>query len=129
MIGLYNGVTSNDSGKLTGNLISSSNKLTMVLNSSLQEEKEVAIAIRTIEENHKTVGSTTLAFEGSNADKWAFSIDGVQFGAYGSPLTIDEEIRNANKIIYVKGRAVENEKAQTDISTLIKVTATIGTVA
>lgn len=129
MIGLYNGVTSNDSGKLTGNLINSSNKLTMVLNSSLQEEKEVAIAIRTIEENHKTVGSTTLAFEGSNADKWAFSTDGTQFGAYGSPLTIDEEIRNSNKIIYVKARAVEGENAQTDISTLIKVTATIGTVA
>lgn len=129
MIGLYNGVTSTDAGKQTGNLISSSNKLTMVLNSSLQEEKETAIAIRTIEENHKTVGSTVLAFEGTNANKWAFSKDNIQWGEYGSPLTLEGEIRNSNQIIYVKAKATEGEPAQTDTSVQIKITATIGTVA
>ena len=128
MIGLYNGVTASDAGKKTGNLISTSNKLTLVLNSSLQEEKETPIAIRTIEENHKTVGETLLQFEGANSDKWAFSLDGESFLGWGLPMTITEEIRNANKIIYVKAKAVEGEPAQSDISTLIKVSSTIGTV-
>lgn len=129
MIGLYNGVTASDAGKQTGNLISSSNKLTLVLNSSLQEEKETPIAIRTIEANHKTVGSTTLAFEGTNKDKWAFSTDNSRWGEYGSPLVLEGEITNSNQIIYVKAKAVEGEPAQTDVSVQIKVTATIGTVA
>lgn len=128
MIGLYNNVTATDAGKQTGTLISSSNKLTMVLNSTLQEEKETTIAIRTIEAQHKTVGSTTLAFEGTNADKWAFSKDNLAWGEYGSPLVLESEITNANQIIYVKAKATEGEPAQSDISTVIKVTATIGTV-
>lgn len=128
MIGLYNNVTATDAGKQTGTLISSSNKLTMVLNSTLQEEKETTIAIRTIEAQHKTVGSTTLAFEGTNADKWAFSKDNLAWGEYGSPLVLEGEITNANQIIYVKAKATEGEPAQSDISTVIKVTATIGTV-
>lgn len=128
MIGLYNGVTASDAGKTTGNLINTNNKLTLVLNSSLQEEKETAIAIRTIEANHKTVGSTTLAFEGTNADKWAFSKDNSQWGEYGSPLVLEGEITNSNQIIYVKAKAVEGEPAQSDVSTLIKVSSTIGTV-
>lgn len=129
MIGLYNNVTANDANKVTGDLIGAGNKLTVVLNSSLQEVKDTPIAIRTIDSNHKTVGSTTLAFEGSNADKWAFSKDGTDFLGWGAPLTIESEIRNSNQIIYCRTRSLENENAQTDISTQIKVTATIGTIA
>lgn len=126
MIGLYNG--SVQAGDQSGVLIDSANKLTLVLNSSLQEEKEATIAIRTIEAQHKTVGSTTLAFEGTNADKWAFSKDNIIWGEYGAPLVLDAEINNKNTLLYTKAKAVSGENAQTDTSVQIKVTATIGTV-
>ena len=127
MIGLYNG--SVEVGNQSGALVSSSNRVTFVLNSSLNEEKEQVLAIRTLEENHKTVGETVVALEGSSKAKWALSLDGETWGNYGESITITEEIRNANKLIYVKAKAVEGEGAATDVSVSIKITATIGTIA
>lgn len=129
MIGLYNGVSASDAGNKKGNLVSASNRVTFILNSTLQEEKTQVLAIRTIEDNHKTVGDVVLALEGANKDKWALSLDGDVWGDYGQSLTISEEIRNANKIIHIKAKATEGEGASTDISTNIKITATIGTIA
>ena len=127
MIGLYNG--SVEVGNQSGALVSSSNRVTFVLNSSLNEEKEQVLAIRTLEENHKTVGETVVALEGASKAKWALSLDGETWGNYGESITIAEEIRNANKLIYVKAKAVEGEGAATDVSVSIKITATIGTIA
>ena len=127
MIGLYNG--SVEVGNQSGALVSSSNRVTFVLNSSLNEEKEQVLAIRTLEENHKTVGETVVALEGASKAKWALSLDGETWGNYGESITITEEIRNANKLIYVKAKAVEGEGAATDVSVSIKITATIGTIA
>ena len=127
MIGLYNG--SVEVGNQSGALVSSSNRVTFVLNSSLNEEKEQTLAIRTLEENHKTVGETVVALEGSSKAKWALSLDGETWGNYGESITITEEISNANKLIYVKAKAVEGEGAATDVSVSIKITATIGTIA
>ena len=107
MIGLYNNVSTSDSGKKTGDLITASNKLSFILNSSLNEEKHQAVAIRMLDDNHKSIGSTTLVFEGQNKDKWAFGLSEEAFGNYGEPLVIDEELRAANKIIFVKAKAVE----------------------
>ena len=126
MIGLYNGTV--NANTQDGKLVTASNKVTFILNSSLNEEKEQKLAIRTLEENHKTVGSTTLSFEGTNKDKWAFSLDGQAWGNYGESLVIDEEIRNTNKIIYVKARAVEGEGVSTDTSVSIKIAGVIGTI-
>lgn len=132
MIGLYTGVTANDKGQKTGKLISASNKLTVTLNSSIQESKEVLVAIRTISEEHKTIGSTTLAFEGVNADKWAFADptdeSGEKFLGWGEPVAIEEEIRCANQILKIKVRSLEGEHVQSDNSVSIKVTGVIGTV-
>ena len=127
MIGLYNG--SVESGNQSGALVSSSNRVTFVLNSSLNEEKEQTLAIRTLEANHKTVGETVVSLEGSSKAKWALSLDGEIWGNYGESITITEEIRNANKLIYVKAKAVEGEGAATDVSVSIKITATIGTIS
>ena len=114
MIGLYNNVTAEDAGKQTGELVTASNKLSFILNSSLNEEKSQAVSIRMLDDNHKSIGDVTLAFEGANKDKWAFSLDNEAFGNFGEPLVIDEEIRAANKIIYVKAKAVEGEGVSTD---------------
>lgn len=129
MIGLYNNVTANDAGKQTGDLVTASNKLSFILNSSLNEEKSQAIAIRMLDDNHKSVGEITLAFEGSNKDKWAFSLDNEAFGNYGEPLVISEELRAANKILYVKARSIEGEGVSTDVSVTIKITGVVGTIA
>ena len=129
MIGLYNNVTANDAGKQTGDLVTASNKLSFILNSSLNEEKSQAIAIRMLDDNHKSVGEITLAFEGSNKDKWAFSLDNEAFGNYGEPLVISEELRAANKILYVKARGIEGEGVSTDVSVTIKITGVVGTIA
>ena len=131
MIGLYNNVTMLDAGKQTGTLISASNKLTVVLNSSLSEQKDIWVAIRTIAEDHKTVGATTLAFEGTHADKWSFASleDDNVFLGWGEPLVIEEEIRNSNKILKIRVKCLENESVMSDVSTSIKITSTIGTVA
>lgn len=129
MIGLYNNVTANDAGQQTGNLVTASNKLSFILNSSLNEEKSQAIAIRMLDDNHKSVGDITLAFEGSNKDKWAFSLDNEAFGNYGEPLVISEELRAANKILYVKARSIEGEGVSTDVSVTIKITGVVGTIA
>lgn len=133
MIGLYTGVTEEDKGKVTGNLVNSSNKITVTLNSSIQEMKDILVAIRTISEEHKTIGSTTLAFEGVNADKWCFADPtdsrGETFLGWGEPLVIEEEIRYSNKILKIKVRSLENESVQSDNTVSIKVTGVIGTVA
>ena len=129
MIGLYNNVTANDAGQQTGNLVTASNKLSFILNSSLNEEKSQAVAIRMLDDNHKSVGDITLAFEGSNKDKWAFSLDNEAFGNYGEPLVISEELRAANKILYVKARSIEGEGVSTDVSVTIKITGVVGTIA
>lgn len=129
MIGLYNGVTSTDAGKKTGNLVTSSNKLSFILNSSLNEEKSQAIAIRMLDDNHKSIGNVTLAFEGTNKDKWAFGTSEELFGNYGEALTISEEITASNKILYVKAKAVEGEGVSTDTSVTIKITGVVGTIA
>ena len=129
MIGLYNNVTANDAGKQTGDLVTASNKLSFILNSSLNEEKSQAIAIRMLDDNHKSVGEITLAFEGSNKDKWAFSLDNEAFGNYGEPLVISEELRAANKILYVKARSIEGDGVSTDVSVTIKITGVVGTIA
>lgn len=114
MIGLYNNVTSLDAGKKTGDLVTSSNKLSFILNSSLNEEKSQAIAIRMLDDNHKSIGNITLAFEGTNKDKWAFGTSEEVFGNYGEPLIISEELRAANKILWVKAKSVEGEGVSTD---------------
>ena len=129
MIGLYNNVTASDSGKQTGNLVTASNKLSFILNSSLNEEKSQAVAIRMLDDNHKSIGDVTLAFEGANKDKWAFSLDNEAFGNFGEPLVISEEIRAANKILYVKARSVEGEGVSSDVSVTIKITGVVGTIA
>lgn len=129
MIGLYNNVTANDAGKQTGDLITSSNKLSFILNSSLNEEKSQAVAIRMLDDNHKSVGNITLAFEGSNKDKWAFGLSDSEFGNFGEPLVLSEELRASNRILYVKAKSVEGEGVSTDVSVSIKITGVVGTIA
>lgn len=129
MIGLYNNVTLTDAGKKTGNLVTSSNKLSFILNSSLNEEKTQAIAIRMLDDNHKSIGNVTLEFEGTNKDKWAFGTSEEVFGNYGEKLTISEEITASNKILWCKAKSVEGEGVSTDTSVTIKITGVVGTIA
>lgn len=125
MIAIYNKVTKDDAGKKTGSVCNSANKITFVLNSSLQEEKSQALALR-CNDGFKTVGETQISIVG-NTSKWALSLDGEKYADYGVALTIPTEITDTNTIIYCKSRVTSDEGASSDVSTVLKVTATIGT--
>ena len=76
MIGIYNHVNNQSGGKEEGTLVTASNRVTFTLNSTLQEEKEQVLAIRTLEDIHKTIGDTVISLTGENKNKWALSLDG-----------------------------------------------------
>ena len=125
MIGLYNNVNQ-DSGALEGTLISASNRLTVTLNSSISEAKDIYVAIRMTTDDRKTIGATTLSFEGNKASMWAWADindpTGERFLGWGEPLVIEEEIGNNNKILKIRVKSEEGESVQSDISTSIRIT-------
>ena len=125
MIGLYNNVNQ-DSGALEGTLISASNRLTVTLNSSISEAKDIYVAVRMTTDDRKTIGATTLSFEGNKAARWAWADindpTGERFLGWGEPLVIEEEIGNSNKILKIRVKSEEGESVQSDISTSIRIT-------
>ena len=125
MIGLYNNVNQ-DSGALEGTLISASNRLTVTLNSSISEAKDIYVAVRMTTDDRKTIGATTLSFEGNKAAMWAWADindpTGERFLGWGEPLVIEEEIGNSNKILKIRVKSEAGESVQSDISTSIRIT-------
>ena len=125
MIGLYNNVNQ-DSGALEGTLISASNRLTVTLNSSISEAKDIYVAIRMTTDDRKTIGATTLSFEGNKAAMWAWADindpTGERFLGWGEPLVIEEEIGNSNKRLKIRVKSGEGESVESGISTSIRIT-------
>lgn len=127
MIGIYNGAVT--SGNQSGQLVGDSNKITMVLNSSQNQEDIQTIAIRTTEAQYVTVGDVEISLVGDKANMWCLSEDEVSWGNWGSKLTLSNpNIGNENKLLYIKAKSVSGEGAMTDLSTSLRVSATIGTV-
>lgn len=128
MIGLYNNVTAEDANTKNGNLVNSANKIVFTLNSTLAEEKEQCLAIRTLSDEHKTIGTTTVSLSGETANKWSLSLDGDTWADWGKSISINKDITNKNTIIYIKAKANENESASSDTSVSVKVACTISPV-
>lgn len=128
MIKLYNGVTADDNGTTNGREVTESNKITFVLNSSENAEDVQAIAIRT-DENYKTVGDVIIGLNGNSKKYWALSLDNQSFGAYGESITLSEEIRPANRILYIKAKSEEGEGARIDNGCEVTVQCTIAAIS
>lgn len=127
MIGIYNGAV--QSGDLSGSLVNDSNRITMVLNSSQNQEDTQTIAIRATEAQYQTVGDVEISLVGTTASKWALSEDGQSWGEWGAKLTLtNPNIGYRNKLLYIKAKATEDEGAKNDISVNLRVSCTVGTV-
>jgi hypothetical protein len=84
-----------------------------------------ALTIKT-EAGYTTYGNVTISFEGATASK--FSVCDTVNGVYGSTLTITNPITEAGTTIYVKAQATSDESPVNDVSTDIKIQATIAVV-
>lgn len=127
MIGIYNGAV--QSGDQSGTLVSDDNKITMVLNSSQNQEDTQTIAIRATEAQYQTVGDVEISLVGTTASKWALSEDNSSWGEWGAKLTLTSpNIGNKNKLLYIKAKATEDEGAKNDISVNLRVSCTVGTI-
>lgn len=69
--------------------------------------------------------NTVITPTGANANKWALSLDGNTWEAFGDPLTITSQITPVNYTLYVKSKAVDTEIPNNDISTKLQITAQI----
>lgn len=125
MIGLYNNVHQGSTGQ-EGTLISASNRLTVTLNSSIEEAKDIYVGVRMTTDDRKTLGATTLAFEGMKAAMWAWydptDVNGERLLGWGEPLSIEEEITYDLKVLKIRVKSELNESVQSDLSTNIRIT-------
>ena len=122
-----------------GTLISENtelNPISVTLNASNNEiSSNIKLALRCDGANppsapngYATTGNTVITPTGDSALKWALSLDGVTFGAYGDPLTITSVIDATNTIFYAKAKSTSDETPINDTSTDLVVTTTIGAV-
>ena len=114
-----------------GTLISENtelNPISVTLNASNNEiSSNIKLALR-CETGYLTVGDLIITPTGDSASKWALSLDGITFEAYGDPLTITSVIDATNTIFYVKARATSDETPVNDVSTDLIVSCIIGAV-
>lgn len=125
MIGLYNNVHQGSTGQ-EGTLISASNRLTVTLNSSIEEAKDIYVGVRMTTDDRKSLGTTTFAFEGTKAAMWAWADPtdetGERFLGWGEPLLLEDEITYDLKVLKIRVKSELGESVQSDISTSIRVT-------
>lgn len=89
---------------------------TTALNATANEESAaIKLALR-CDAGYNTTGSTTITPTGTSAAKWALSLDGTTWGAYGAVLTIATVIGVVNTVFYCKAKAVSGEGPANDIS-------------
>ena len=106
----------------------STSPISCVLNASNNEiSSNIKLALR-CETGYLTVGDLIITPTGDSASKWALSLDGITFEAYGDPLTITSVIDATNTIFYVKARATSDETPVNDVSTDLIVSCIIGAV-
>lgn len=96
------------------------------LNASNNEESAAIPVKLQCEAGYKTVGNTTVSFEGASNAKW--SVCDTEDGSYAPTLSISSEISEAGTTIYVKARATEDEAPSNDTSVDIKISTTIAAV-
>jgi len=77
---------------------------------------------------YATTDNTVITPTGDSTSKWALSLDGVTFGAYGDPLTITNVVNATNTIFYAKAKSISSETPTNDVSTDLVVSCIIGAV-
>ena len=126
-IHVYQGATIT-SGGTEGTLVSEGTGLSPIsitLNATNNQISDpIKLALR-CETGYQTTGNCVITPTGTTATKWALSLDGVTFGAYGDPLTITSVIGATNTIFYSKAKSTSDETPINDTSVDLEVTATI----
>ena len=93
------------------------------LNASDNEvSNPIAIELK-CDEGYKTLGSTSISFEGTTASKW--SICRTESGNYTSSLSISDLITSSGLTVYVKAQATADEMPKNDTSVSIKIAIVI----
>ena len=93
------------------------------LNASDNESSApIAIELK-CDSGYKTLGSTSISFEGTTASKW--SICKTENGDYASNLTITDLITESGLTVYVKVKATADEMPKNDASVSIKIATII----
>lgn len=104
---------------------------TEALNATIaQEGKAIKVALR-CDEGYKTTGNTVITPTGGTMDKWALALDNEgssgEFGEYGASLILKDEIKDTNKIFWIKAKATTDELPKIDTSVKLTIQATITT--
>lgn len=99
-----------------------SSPLTVVLDTTVNETKKVALAIRT-EIGYKTFSDTTLTLSGDSINYWGLSL--TQDGTYSESITLTNEINSTNTIFWAQASCTEDEEPTSDRSVSIRVNAII----
>jgi len=115
-------------GLADGNLVSENSGLSPIsitLNATNNEISDpIKLALR-CETGYQTTGNIVITPTGTTSAKWALSLDGITFGAYGDPLTITSVIGATNTIFYSKAKSTSDETPTNDVSTDLVITSTI----
>jgi len=102
--------------------------ISVTLNATNSEiSSPIKLGIR-CDSGYTSVNNTVITPTGDSALKWALSLDGITFEAYGDPLTITSVIDATNTIFYAKAKSTSDETPINDTLTDLVVTATIGAV-
>ena len=115
-------------GLADGNLVSENSGLSPIsitLNATNNEISDpIKLALR-CETGYQTTGNIVITPTGTTSAKWALSLDGITFVAYGDPLTITSVIGATNTIFYSKAKSTSDETPTNDVSTDLVITSTI----
>ena len=82
----------------------------------------IAIELK-CDSGYKTLGSTSVTFEGTTASKW--TICETQSGEYQSSLSISDVITSTGKTVYVKAQATSDEMPKNDTGVSIRIATVI----
>ncbi len=93
------------------------------LNASDNEVSSAIPVVLKCDSGYKTLGNTSVSFEGTTASKW--TICKTEAGNYSSTLSITDEITSTGTTVYVKAKATQEEMPVNDTSVTIKIQTVI----
>lgn len=116
-------------GGTDGSQVSEGTELNPIATSALnatnnEESAAIKLALR-CDTGYNTSGNTTITPVGTSASKWALSIDGTTWGAYGAALTISTVIGVVNTIFYCKAKAASGESPANDVSVDLQISGNV----
>jgi len=67
--------------------------------------------------------AVALSLVGANANKWALSLVGGEFGLYGAGLELPDDVTDENTLFLIRAKAVVSDSPQNDYSVQLQVTS------